>query len=91
VQAHKINVIVSAPSWAQCAEAHIPGLTQLPSTAGVGAYRTEELKPYVLNVVRKVRLVGGLLPLQCHGNVWAASALSLAALWPPHAAVFLAC
>ena len=28
---------------------------------GVGAYRTEELKPYVLNVVKKVRVVAPIL------------------------------
>ena len=32
-----------------------------PAQQGVGAYRTEELQPYVLKVVRKVSASGSLL------------------------------
>jgi aspartate aminotransferase, chloroplastic len=37
--------------------------SELKLNLGVGAYRTEELQPYVLNVVKKVSLIGSRIYL----------------------------
>lgn len=46
--------------------------SELKLNLGVGAYRTEELQPYVLNVVKKVSLIGSriYLIIQVHVSMF---------------------
>ena len=50
------SLLTSALASAGVSEAFKRDTNDMKLNLGVGAYRTEELKPYVLNVVKKVRL-----------------------------------
>ena len=52
----RINLRASNLPVSGVSEAFKRDTNDLKLNLGVGAYRTEELKPYVLNVVKKVRL-----------------------------------